>query len=263
VNRILSLRSMPHGWIALGAALAFVGLAPRPGDAQWRSGGTVLQSPHNVRALQGSASGSLTAPVTDLGGVCVYCHTAHGAGTDGALANRGPIPPVFYMPLGQGAMRRDPQPTGNSALCLSCHGGVASLAQVRRAPLDGLGLSDGAVLAGCRGCDVTEMDEPVDPAVRTGGGGSVRIARVAFGTDLRNHHPISVVYEPERVPGFHPRSEVEANGLVLYDGKVQCATCHDSHSSPFERFLRVDPVGGGLCLVCHVSVPAPGRAHFW
>jgi predicted CXXCH cytochrome family protein len=86
---------------------------------------------------------------------------------------------------------------------------------------------------------------------------------VFLDTDLRQQHPISVVYDPAFDPGFRSVAEVEAAGLELFDGRVQCMTCHEPHSQQFYPFLRMSASGGALCLACHISSPAETTAHHW
>jgi predicted CXXCH cytochrome family protein len=40
--------------------------------------------------------------------------------------------------------------------------------------------------------------------------------------------------------------------LPLFDGKMQCATCHDVHDNTSSRpFLRASTTGSEICLACH------------
>jgi predicted CXXCH cytochrome family protein len=42
------------------------------------------------------------------------------------------------------------------------------------------------------------------------------------------------------------------NFLPLFDGKMQCATCHDVHdNSTYRPFLRASTTQSALCLACH------------
>ena len=39
---------------------------------------------------------------------------------------------------------------------------------------------------------------------------------------------------------------------MLYDGKMECATCHDVHDKQGNAgLLRKTDVGSALCLTCH------------
>jgi len=79
-----------------------------------------------------------------------------------------------------------------------------------------------------------------------------------LGADLRDDHPISVVYDPEVDPALRSGDDVVAAGLKLFrEGgaqTVECATCHNPHDPNTARpFLRVSNEGSGLCLTCHIK----------
>lgn len=67
--------------------------------------------------------------------------------------------------------------------------------------------------------------------------------------DLSDDHPVGVATAIDSGE-IKYRSVIEAAGVTLYDGKVECSSCHDVHGrSGFKRFLRVGPKL--LCLSCH------------
>jgi len=98
-----------------------------------------------------------------------------------------------------------------------------------------------------------------------------------IGTDLRNDHPIGVTFPAANGPGTDWNTpaatqgtskyfESIANGRMdkqeirTYDGKVECATCHDPHGVPTggagtvfnKTFLRKQNTdGSAVCLTCH------------
>lgn len=169
----------------------------------------------------------------DLG--CGTCHIAHmpGGASDGSL--RGGLwntrrttgdPPVFtlYSSPTFDALDTDiRQPDGPSKFCLGCHDGSYS------------GFAS-------------------DPS-----------RRMTFGVnDLARSHPISFTYDSAlagRVRDGSLRDPVVApsglGGTIATDlldaeGKVQCTSCHDVHSSGNgTKLLRYDPTSSELCLVCH------------
>jgi predicted CXXCH cytochrome family protein len=69
-----------------------------------------------------------------------------------------------------------------------------------------------------------------------------------FGVDLGKSHPISVdyttAYSRKGPKSFHHLSTLQP--LKLYNGKVECGTCHDTHQSFRLRTSKVD-----LCFRCH------------
>jgi predicted CXXCH cytochrome family protein len=76
-----------------------------------------------------------------------------------------------------------------------------------------------------------------------------------IGTDLTNDHPISMRYaglgfadpdfrQPDSPTGFD-------NGVKLYDGNVECASCHNVHEPTNELLLRAR--AEVLCFTCHTK----------
>jgi predicted CXXCH cytochrome family protein len=166
------------------------------------------------------------------GEICQVCHTPHNADDTVLLA------PLWNHTLGastgftmynsgtMNAVDAESQPDGISLLCLSCHDGSVAL--------DSFG----------------------------GNVGSTSISGVAdLGSDLSNDHPISITYNTALSTaddGLWDPSGAGSSGLggtidgdMLFSSKVQCASCHDPHSSAFNNFLIKDNAGSALCLTCH------------
>lgn len=224
-----------------------------PSSAQWPTGVVIEETFHNLTVPARSQASDMQGLVEDYGETCVYCHAPHGAGVDGPLWNRLiPIGPyrMFDDPMN---MIADPQPTGNSLLCLSCHDGTIGLDEIVNAPNSYSGFGPAA----------TSIEECED--CHSGGNpeGGLDFEGVWLDTDFRKQHPISFIYDPSLDPDFRSVAEIEAAGLRLFDGKVQCMTCHEPHSQRFVPFLRSPNVAGSLCLTCHRSSPSESTAHFW
>ncbi|MEW8192301.1 MAG: cytochrome c3 family protein, partial [Candidatus Thiodiazotropha sp.] len=135
----------------------------------------------------------------------------------------------------------DPQPTGASKLCLSCHDGTVGLDNFGGGP---------------------NTFGPLDPT-----------NPFYVGTDLQGQHPISITYEDTQDPGLHdPTNPVTIGGytppggtpfpsrtgtiasMLIPDGKVQCNSCHDVHNTfvaTSAAMLRIDMANSTLCLTCH------------
>ena len=112
------------------------------------------------------------------------------------------------------------QPGESSKLCLSCHDGTTAV--------DSYGGSSGSRY------------------VR----GSANI-----GTDLRDDHPIGLVY-PSGAAGYNHPATFPAGGVRLLrsegiSNRVECSSCHDPHGAGYESFLRAPMTGSALCLQCH------------
>jgi predicted CXXCH cytochrome family protein len=160
--------------------------------------------------------------------ICIVCHTPHDADMtvpDSPLWNHDVTEAVYSVyssptmdvPVGQ--------PGFVSKLCLSCHDGTVAL--------DSFG--------GAAGDDYIGSEFKID-------------------TDLRDDHPVGIDWEhqtQEVLPscsGCHfvhlPSSYV---GPPFFDGKLECATCHDVHNqgAPEPGLLRRTLAGSLLCLWCH------------
>jgi predicted CXXCH cytochrome family protein len=59
----------------------------------------------------------------------------------------------------------------------------------------------------------------------------------------KSDHVIGITPRPDMMPG------AEAKGLVLSEGRITCATCHDPHGSGYVKMLRAGPKE--LCQACH------------
>ncbi len=146
--------------------------------------------------------------------LCLPCHTPH------LLA---PPPPRLDRRPGAGEPLRPYEGpgielTGWSLLCLGCHDGVT-------AP------------------DVFSVAH----AVRLGG----QLANSRLGTRGLRSHPVGTVY-PTTNEKYQPRAAVEAAGLLLPDGRIQCTTCHDAHNTQRHAgLLRRSNERSRLCVTCH------------
>lgn len=204
----------------------------RGGTAQSIPGGNVAQTSHNLVEHNGD-----DATILDT---CGYCHGSHGvvrlARTRGTASAMGP----YAMYSGRLSMPMDAQPGTSSLACLACHDGTLGL----EAP--GGTRQSGGVFRGCVACH---------------GGGTALGPNPPIGTDLSTQHPIAVLYDPSLDPDFRSVAEVQAAGLVLIDGKIQCATCHDPHYQTWGSFLRISAASGELCQACHVTPRAGQVVH--
>lgn len=171
--------------------------------------------------------------------ICLPCHTPH----NGELVENAPLwnhelSQATYLMYSSPSMDAtpDPQPTGSSKLCLSCHDGTVSL--------DAFGGDSGT------GIFIT--------------------GDANLGTDLSNDHPISFTYDTalsDTDPGLWDPTvqtvtigsgDFSRNGTIaqvmLADDQVQCSSCHSVHNDFVvgeEYLLKVDIVGSELCLACH------------
>lgn len=187
---------------------------------------------NTLHNLTPSGSGDVKNP--DPVGLCRFCHTPHRAGQTRALWNRNLPNEVYDLYQSSTIEAALQQPTGASRLCLSCHDGTIAL---------------DAVLA--PGSDI------VGPL------GSVE-GRVLLGTDLRDDHPISFIYD-EALAARNGElvSPTTLTGPVRLDrtDQVQCSSCHDPHSDVFPKFLVMSVENGNLCTACHLKDGWPASSH--
>jgi len=145
--------------------------------------------------------------------LCLPCHTPHLLAVPLPRLDRRPLGTLPLRPFRSLAIELD----GWSLLCLGCHDGVT-------AP------------------DVYSMAHAV---VGTG-----QLAGSVLGTRGLRSHPVGVKY-PEGAACFESRAAVEVD-LMLPDGRIQCATCHDAHNTHrHARMLRISNERSRLCLTCH------------
>ena len=213
----------------------------------------------NIMALPPGAGGTNE--------VCVFCHTPHGANAAGALFkapiwNRN-LSAAHYTLYDQvwsksfAAVINPGAPTGYSRLCLSCHDGTIAIGQVINKEGSG-GLNAPAY----------QMEYPtgqlpangIPGAMPVGEGVTSGNTRV-IGTDLRNTHPISMVFDsalrskdsefvdpgpPIRRPytlstptPISPLRRATGENTEVFD-TVQCTSCHNPHQVDFPKFLRAN-----------------------
>jgi predicted CXXCH cytochrome family protein len=146
--------------------------------------------------------------------LCLPCHTPHLMGVPPPRLDRRATTTQLLRPYqGPGI-----ELTSWSLLCLGCHDGVT-------AP------------------DVYSSAHAV--AV------SAQLGNSRLGTRGLRSHPVGVPY-PSVDERFEPRAAVEAAGLLLADGHVQCTTCHDAHNTGRHgHMLRVANDRSRLCVTCH------------
>lgn len=229
----------------------------------------IAATKHNLSSAGTSAIKGLYAEI------CVYCHTPHGGqkailDDTGPLWNRAYTPGTFqvYASFTLDTTPSNP-PTSVSKACLSCHDGTLGLNQLRNHPGPGSGTSP---------TTDTKIGDP---------GGTNDMALI--GTDLRDDHPVSIVYAnansygtgdvigtDSHKAGFRAASTIGTrpviqNGTItlpLYgtdtaSGKVECGSCHDPHeersktlaANPAQSvfFLRIANDNSQLCLTCHLK----------
>lgn len=218
--------------VAIAVGLAIPGSVTAQND-------DVASTLHNLSVGSGGTDPTGGALV-DYGEICVYCHTPHGGQVDAPLWNRNFNVSGNYQMYSSATlqMSQDGEPTGISLACLSCHDGTIGLDVVINAPN-----AFGGTIPGT-----------------TPGTNTMPVGNTNLGEDLRNDHPISVVYDPTVDPAFNTATSILTAGLRLFTDpaspgdKVQCASCHNPHdNTTAQPFLRIDNSSSSLCTTCHIK----------
>ncbi len=234
--------------------------------------GTIVGSKHDLGSnnYYGDPNGD-----ADTSEVCVFCHTPHGANNQGDMAGA----PLWNRRLtntdGTFLMYTSPTmdasclatPSGVSLACLSCHdvatstsgdfGAVAAAGSGRgdqhnleNPPnsVSAAALNGGAGGSSCNACHGEDG--------RNGFGPWPKLYKEwQIGNDLRDDHPISILYA-DTLAGdsdFNIPTDAESgwSDVRLYDGRVECPSCHNPHDPDNQPFLRKSNDGSALCLTCH------------
>jgi predicted CXXCH cytochrome family protein len=248
--------------LSLGLAWATYAVAADAivGDPVLGADDPILGSKHDFTGLNDRAGVVAMSGVafSDYGYSCVYCHIppeeagavpADFGGIDGwnryvpALGNY-----QLYDSVNLDNKTSGPNPI--SMLCLSCHDGTMAVDMVVFKPATFDPTTDDA------------MHMRINPEDNIESCGKCHNGDVAhditvkmLGTDLRNDHPISMQYAgltfkdrdfrpPDSSNGFD-------NGVKLYNGQVECMTCHNVHDPSRELLLRAN--AEVLCFTCHAK----------
>lgn len=227
---------------SLGAAPALAGVAG---------------SKHDLSITGVAAGGGNNGFIsTDQTEICIFCHTPHSAlkndniplwnKTLSAVANYGSYTSPTFQGGANGVTGVTNASTGEGAsvsnLCLSCHDGTIafnSLANPSNAR------------------PTTTFAAGKDKMTGTALLGSAADA-------LANDHPVNFTYNAALAstdgsltsPVGDVVNRAGYGTVQLYGGKVQCASCHDPHTSADptgKAFLRVTMDASKLCQVCHVK----------
>ncbi len=205
---------------------------------------------------------------------CVFCHIPHVTRPAGSpLWNRS-MPVTDYIMYNSDYLKRMAYPTPTalgtqndqpgtiSRQCLSCHDGtiaVGAVYKLRQTYLNGSAISMSGV----------DID------------GTLPLGTTLIGTDLTNHHPVGIEYDPNitlnfgsgirtmelvAISAIDPASKIKLH--TYSDGKsyVECTSCHNPHTEN-AKFLHVGTeasLGANIvktCTTCHDKTGWTGSAH--
>jgi predicted CXXCH cytochrome family protein len=194
--------------------------------------------------------------------ICGYCHAVH-------IPSNGVPTPLWarasvngktygkYTSITLDASTVDPGQSGDdnySSFCLSCHdGSIAPFAQSAyvKTPYNNNNAWDSSHT---NGLAALKMDSLVS------------IVNGAYG-DLSHTHPVNFTYDHAlavKDPGLYDPSTNGVNGGKymywdanygsvgrLFDGKMQCSSCHNPHINSSGIMLEGSSNYGALCVACH------------
>ena len=271
-------------------ALAALTLAALGVSQQATAG--IAATRHNLGSTN-SVAGANHVGAGDTGEICVFCHTPHAADTTAPVPlwnKRLTTGATYttYATLNSSTLDGEILAVGSVSLaCLSCHDGTQAMDNIINAP--GSGGYD-VTGGGSNGLGWTWAGTQVDA---TGKMINTATSLAMLSPDLSNDHPVGVQYcgggyntttaGPCKDSDFVAPSTATVNNnkvwwvdtsggtlgtrektdMILYTRaftgtngtgpSVECASCHDPHSSANPTFLRVSNVGSGVCLSCHVK----------
>lgn len=243
----------------VGGALALL-VSAGPAFAQ----SIVAGGPHDL-----SAGVALRNTDGDINGqTCVFCHTPHMGSVSVPLWNRSSATTTYQVYTSSTMDARAPTSaaiqSSVSGACMSCHDGSIAVDVLTNL----VGAAHVASIA------FTRQNSAKATYANSGTGTSNIMAGGApfLGTDLRNDHPITIIYETARaltptefVPVTITGTKITVVGggtnplpLPLYgsstaDATVECASCHNPHNNANGMFLRKSNAGSALCLTCHIK----------
>lgn len=242
----------------------------------------VVDTKHNLGTTVGTGTPSNTFSGTAA--ICVFCHTPHGSDTTAAvpLWNKTlPLATTFQTynsvaATATSSLDGEVVEVGSvSIACLSCHDGAQAMNTIINAP--GSGTTGNALWTG---------------GTWTTGTGILNTGIASIGTDLVDDHPVGVQYgggglstaAPSGTladPDFNTTLNTTLNGTMVWwvetganstrektdmqlytriagtvaeaQPFVECASCHDPHSSANDTFLRISNAGSAVCLACHTK----------
>jgi predicted CXXCH cytochrome family protein len=239
------------------AAVVFVS-AVAPLGAQ--NTAVIAGGPHDLSG--GSALRNTNATID--GQTCVFCHTPHGGSNSIPLWNRLAPTGAAYQVYSSSTSDVTTTPAlvaaSVSGACLSCHDGTIAVDVLA----DVNGLSFGPSVSFTR-----QATAKSSYSAAGGGANNMMSGGLPFlGTDLRNDHPVSIVYETARAASPAEFVSQVVNGAKITVGAVspvplfgaagttatiECASCHNPHNNSLGNFLRKSNTGSAICLSCHIK----------
>ncbi len=261
--------------LATGAAVVAL-MLPTSVEAQ------ISTTRHNL----GSAGPAGNNTISGTDEVCVFCHTPHAASSASAPLWNKTLPTTTYTTYSSTTMEAALSNDAGGAIgsvsiaCLSCHDGSQAMNSVINAPGSGFGTGSIAgnwtvgngptpVLAnGVLGVGIGNLtadlsnDHPI--GIQYCGGGPTSASPTAACNDGDFKVPTSTAIGNLQVFWVDTGNATNARqktDMILYTRSfaagagpsVECASCHDPHTSANPTFLRISNAQSAVCLACHVK----------
>lgn len=222
--------------------------------------GTILGTKHDFTGLNARAGVVAMGGVafSDYGSPCVYCHIPPeqklgDSTTQGGIQGWNRFVPAtnaYQVYDSRTLDNKVKTPSAISLLCLSCHDGTMAVDMTVFKPHSFKSQEDTALHLRINGAnDLMSCGKCHDGKVAH----SIEIKHLD--TDLRNDHPISMNYAGAnpKDPDYWPPDNAYGfnNGVKLYEGRVECASCHNVHNPDIGLLLRAS--SDRLCETCHIK----------
>jgi predicted CXXCH cytochrome family protein len=221
---------------------------------------TIAFGPHDFSA----GSGIRNTDASINGQTCVFCHTPHEGSVTVPLWNRSSSTSTYQVYASSTLDAAAPTSTaiqsGISGACMSCHDGSIAI--------DVLTNLSGVARTASTSFTRMATSKATYGASGTGSNNILAGGAPFLGTDLRNDHPITLVYETARAatPNEFVTQAIAGtkitvgtvNALPLYGSStatatVECASCHNPHNNARGNFLRMSNAASAMCLTCHIK----------
>jgi predicted CXXCH cytochrome family protein len=241
--------------VLFGVALIMIAGA---GTAAGQS--TIAFGPHDFSA--GSAVRNTDASIS--GQTCVFCHTPHEGSVTVPLWNRNTSTSTYQVyassTMDAAAPTSAAIQSGVSGACMSCHDGSIAI--------DVMTNLSGVPHAASTSFTRQATAKGTYGASGTGASNVLNGGAPFLGTDLRNDHPITLVYETARAatPNEFVTQAIAGNkisvgatdplplfGTATATATVECASCHNPHNNARGNFLRKSNAASAMCLTCHIK----------
>lgn len=175
------------------------------------------------------------------GEICIACHTPHNAATnvtDAPLWNHEITQQTYTLYSSPTLDSVVNQPGGSSKLCLSCHDGSIAIDSLITSPSTGQTMGGKAAV----GLDGLNNDHPI----------SMDYTTALAAADGALHDPAA---QSVTIGSGTSTKTGTISEVILFNDKVQCASCHDVHNNFTSggKLLRVSLSGSQICLTCHAK----------